>query len=164
MILKPHLGAFLFNDVIMENQELDTNLSGGQLDVNSQVINSIEEFSKWAKFLAIVGFVFTGLMVLSALFMFGAGASYRYFGGSMFGGSLMNIIMAVLYFFPCLYLYNSAVNLLKAVRGSDQFSFEEGFKNLNSCFKFVGVLTIVALSLYALAILLLIMGGMSRGF
>lgn len=150
----------------MDIQELDSNLNvdGSGLEVNSQVTSYIENTAKWAKFLAIVGFVFTGLMVLGALFMFSVGSSTRYVGGAMMGGSFMYILMAVLYFFPCLYLYNSSTNLLEAVNNNDQISFEEGFKNLNSCFRFVGVLTIVVLSIYALAILIFLMGSMSSGF
>ena len=40
-----------------------------------------------------------------------------------------------------------------AIKAGDPVQLDEGLKNLKSCFKFMGILTIVLLSLYGIAFL-----------
>ena len=65
---------------------------------------------KWAKFLAISGFVFLGILVLIALFIGFAGFPMggmptNDFDGMKYMIMLLYLFLAVLYFFPTLYLY-----------------------------------------------------------
>ena len=121
---------------------LDNNVTSAELSLNSKINNFLLETAKWAKFLAIVGFVFIGLMVLAALFMIGAGASASripgFAGGTVFAG-ITYLIMAVLYYFPTQYLYNFAVKMKLAIQNSQQNNLEDGFENLKSLFKFTGI-------------------------
>src|SRR5574343_132081 len=140
---------------------LDNNVTSAELSLNSKINNFLLETAKWAKFLAIVGFVFIGLMVLAALVMIGAGASASripgFAGGTMLAG-VTYIVMAVLYYFPTQYLYNFAVKMKLAIQNSQQNNLEDGFENLKSLFKFTGILMIVVLSIYALLFLIGLLG------
>lgn len=117
------------------------------------------EAANWARFLAIIGFVFCGVAILVALFAgsFMAG-SFNKMGmagtGSM-GGMLFSVIylcLAVLYFFPCLYLNRFAMAMRVALRNNDGMQLTRSFKGLKSCFRFLGILTIIILAIYVLAI------------
>lgn len=140
---------------------LDNNVTSSELSLNSKINNFLLETSKWAKFLAIVGFVFIGLMVLGGLFMIGAGASASRIPGLAGGPVIVGItyiLMAVLYYFPTQYLYNFAVKMKLAIQNSQQNNLEDGFENLKSLFKFTGILMIVVLSIYGLLFLIGLVG------
>jgi hypothetical protein len=127
-----------------------------ELQVDHETTGYLSETAKWAKFLSIVGFVMCGLIVVAALFA-GTIATLNPFAGTMGAGGFMQIVlllaMAALYFFPCLFLFNFARKMQFALRNNDQINLNDSFRNLKSNFKFVGILTIVILSFYAIGIL-----------
>jgi hypothetical protein len=133
----------------------------------------LAEAAKWAKFLAIMGFIFCALMVIFALF---AGTFLStYFNQlettstsnmfAMSGGviTVMYILIALLYFIPCLYLFNFASKMQTALRNNDQVNLNASFRNLKGCFKFWGILLIIMLCVYAIAITFAIVAGTSLG-
>ena len=81
----------------------------------------LKETAKWAKFLSILGFVFMGLMVIAGIFigsfmskMTNFSSFAMPFPSSLL--SIMYIVIAVLYFMPCYYLYQFAVKTKTAGR------------------------------------------------
>jgi len=77
--------------------------------------------------------------------------------GSGFLGVFI-IIMSLIMFFPALYLWNFSSKMRKALNNNDQPLLTESLKNLKSFFKFYGILLIVVLSFYALALVAGIIG------
>jgi len=122
----------------------------------------LREAAKWGKFLAIVGFVIIGIMVLSGLF---AGAAMSMYlpqeaigmaGGGFF--AFFHLLGALLYFFPVLYLYRFSGNMEDALRRHDEQLLTSSFANLKSLFKFVGVLAIIIFAFYGLGMLFIFLG------
>lgn len=123
------------------------------------------ECSKWGRFLGILGFILTGLMVLGGL-------SFSTFFSTMetampdetkmpFNVGFMGIFYvlgALIYFFPSLYLYRFATKTKRALPSFDQSEMTEAFKNLKSMFKFVGVFTLVILILYGVILVGMLVG------
>jgi len=128
----------------------------------------LAEIAKWTSFFAILGFIGIGFMVIAALIFMSLGASLNSYnslfpmGGGLFV-SFLYLILAVLYFFPVNYLYKFSSNMKNALRSNNQQSLTRAFEYLKSHYKFVGILTIVMLSLYILLILIAILTGL-RGF
>lgn len=115
------------------------------------------ESSKWGKFLAIVGYVFMGLLVLMGLFfMIGMSVMKSLtdipFNPGLFG--IIYIILAIIYYFPVTYLYNFSNKIRQGIMTVNQQAMTDGFGNLKSMFKFTGIFTIVMLSLYALILVI----------
>ena len=147
-------------------QSTESNLFTLQIDHQSS--SFLGETARWAKFLSILGFIGCGLLVLVAIF---AGTVFSYFGRLGGGAALATgmgafvsvfyILIALLYFFPCLYLFNFASKMQVAIRSNDQDRLNESLKNLKSHFRFVGILTIVWLGL---CLLLFVLGIISAGF
>jgi hypothetical protein len=111
------------------------------------------EVVKWAKFLAICSFVGLGIMVL-----LGAGMIILQFEGLGNGIQVVvmgvfYILMAVLYFFPAMYLYRFATASAQAIEKLNDDILEEGIENLKSLFRFTGILMIIVLSFYAIGII-----------
>lgn len=126
--------------------------------------NNFRETAKWGKFLAIVGFVFSGFMVIAGLAMMGSGALFQQempMAPGAFG--LVYILFALLYIFPSLYLFRFSTQIQTGIRQQSQEQCSNAYDNLRKLFLFMGVMTIIVLSLYALIILFALMGGMMGG-
>jgi len=147
--------------------EENTNSGLFELQIDHQSSAYLNETAKWTKFLSIVGFVFCGIILLVAIFMgslIGSAFSrYGATGASGFGGifSFVYIVIALLYFFPCLYLFNFSNKMKTALRNNDQEQLNTSFKNLKSCFKFLGIFTIIILGFYLLVLIIGLFAGIA---
>ncbi|MFT5748289.1 MAG: hypothetical protein ACI9XO_004794 [Paraglaciecola sp.] len=149
----------------LEILDFDTNETGIAITHESRAY--LQEAAKWGKFLAIVGFVFIGIIALIAVFagsimgtMMGElGGGHGFPGGGIFL-TVLYLGIAALYFFPCLYLYKFSTQTKMALLTNSTQGLSESLKNLKSMFKFMGIFTAVILSLYALIFIssLLFMG------
>lgn len=122
----------------------------------------LKESAGWTKFISIVGFVFLGLLVIFALFAGSIlGAAMEASGMAMMGGAFLTVLylaMAVLYFFPIYYLFQFSSKMKAALQTQSSELLEQAFSNLKSHYKFMGILLIIVLGLYAIA---LIFGGLA---
>lgn len=156
------------------DQNQETTLFGFGIDTASRA--HLSEAAKWAKFLAIVGFVVCGLIVIAGIFagsflsvMSGA-YSDEYRGSTALTSGMgavmavMYIGMAILFFFPYLFLFRFANQMKSALNTNDQQTLNSSFQNLKVMFRYVGILTIVLLSFYALAILMVIVTAASGNY
>lgn len=153
-------------------QDQNTSLFGLGIDQTSKM--HLSEAARWARFLAIVGFVVCGLVVLLGIFAGSilssmmeryGGNEFRESGTRGFTGviSFIYICMAVLYFIPCLFLFRFANHMKAALVTDQQETLNNSFQNLKAMFRFVGILTIIILSIYALVLLVGIAGAASGG-
>lgn len=69
------------------------------------------------------------------------------------GTLVIFVLFAMLYFYPCLFLYRFARETNVALKENDQEALSDGFANLKSTFRYVGVLTLAILCFYLLAII-----------
>jgi ABC-type dipeptide/oligopeptide/nickel transport system permease component len=151
----------------MEQPE-NANLFDLHLDQPS--MNYLNEAARWGRFLSILGFIYCGLMVILAIFfgsimgrmmsgMGDAGADMTSrMGGGLFG--FVFIAVALIMFFPALFLYNFSTKMRRALNSNDQPFLTEALKNLKSLFKFYGIIAIIVVSFYALALIGGIIGGL----
>lgn len=130
---------------------LDQSISSSQSGINSEIKEHILTISKWAKFLAIIGFIGVGLMIIAVLGFF--------LMSSELGGALgimvplLYIVFAAIYFFPVYYLYKGAIGLRDGINLDNEKDLTEGFKNLKSHYKFLGIATIIVISIYILILI-----------
>ena len=146
-------------------QNLTPNTFTLQVDVGN--IPYLQEAAKWAKFLAIIGFIFCTLMVIFAFF---AGTFLSsYFNQlessttnvfAMSGGviTVIYILVALLYFIPSLYLFNFASKMQAALRNNDQITLNTSFRNLKACFKFWGILFLIVLCFLGIVVVVAVVG------
>ncbi|MGY8943036.1 MAG: DUF5362 family protein [Flavobacteriales bacterium] len=126
-----------------------------QLTLTSRAKGFLKETAKWCKFLSILGFIGLGLLFLSSFFISTIYGSMPQATSMPFNlGTAMTIfymLMIVIYIFPLYYLYQFSVKLKKAVTSKDDEVLANAFEMLKSHYKFVGVFTIIMLSIYILA-------------
>lgn len=136
--------------------------NGENLIIDWRSKEFLKETAKWTKFLAILGFVGIGLMVLGSLVMLFAPSSLMSNGDFPFGGKIFMMLLylafAVLYYFPISYLYQFSENTKKAIENNDNNAIRDAFEFLKSHYKFMGILTIILLSFYAIMIFIGLIG------
>ena len=136
--------------------------NGENLIIDWRSKEFLKETAKWTKFLAILGFVGIGLMVLGSLVMLFAPSSLMSNGDFPFGGKIFMMLLylafAVLYYFPISYLYQFSENTKKAIENNDNNAIRDAFEFLKSHYKFMGILTIILLSFYAIIIFIGLIG------
>lgn len=156
-------------------QTQDSALFGLGIDPSTK--GHLSEAARWAKFLAIVGFICCGLTVLFGLF-FGTifsrlGNSNPYstyddnnaaitgaMGAAM---AVVYIVIALIWFFSFLFLYKFATKMRVALATNDQEVLNASFQNLKIMFRYVGIITIIVLAIYVLMLLVILAGaGASR--
>jgi hypothetical protein len=128
------------------------------------------EIARWAKFLAIVGFIFTGLLCLGLIFLiFGASAITSQFGaatGISYGIGMMflYVLIILIFLYPSLTLLRFANRVRPALQTANTDLFNESLKNLKNTFKFMGIYMIVMLGIYGLIILFATIAAAVAGF
>lgn len=145
------------------------------LTIDSVIKSHLYETARWGKFLAILGFIICVLVVLVGLFFgtfFNAlvSRSEVSYEGNISSGSfgamaaVLYIIIAVIYFFPCLFLYRFSTKMKTALNGNEQTDLTLAFQNLKSLFRYVGVITVIILAIYLIIIVFALLGAaaMSR--
>jgi uncharacterized membrane protein len=139
-----------------------------ELHLDQQSLNYLNEAARWARFLSIVGFITSGLMIIFGVFFASAlstimsGMSSES-GFAMMGGgflSFMYIFLALIIFFPSLYLFNFSSKMRRAFQNNDQQVLSDSLKSLKSFFKFYGIFTVIILSFYVLAIIAGVIGAL----
>jgi hypothetical protein len=149
---------------------METNATSSlfELQVDHESTSYLKDAARWAKFLAIVGFIFCGLFVILGIFA-GAliGGMYSSMGVGQSSGtggifSFLYVLIALLYFFPCLYTFNFAKKMQVALAGNDQAQLNQSFKNLKACYRFLGILMVIGLCLWGLGIIFAIVGAAFR--
>ena len=136
--------------------------NGENLVIDWRSKEFLKETAKRTKFLAILGFVGIGLMVLGSLVMLFAPSSLMSNGDFPFGGKIFMMLLylafAVLYYFPISYLYQFSENTKKAIENNDNNAIRDAFEFLKSHYKFMGILTIILLAFYAIIIFIGLIG------
>lgn len=136
-------------------------LLNNDLQLSHSGVGYLLESSRWGKFLAIMGFIMCGFMAVLAFFIpiiFTQLPPYNqmssaFSSGARIGMTAVYLLLAIMMFFPCFYLYKFSVKMQSAVKTTSQENFDESLMSLKSMFKFYGILTIIILSFYALAVI-----------
>lgn len=155
---------------------MENNLENKKIEIGQESLGYLETTRKWTMFLAILGFIGIGFMLLMGIFagtfmgkimggmsamsgmegtegMEGMGAA-KAVGGFM--GVFMFIfylILAVIYFFPVLYLLRFSTHTKLAIANADANELNLGFKYLKSYWKYIGILLIVVISIMLLVLI-----------
>jgi len=124
------------------------------------------EMGRWGKFLAIVTIILLILMVLlgivtvSGLSSVASSSEYTEYGGNpqvaTFTGYFMAFVFTVviaLYIYPVYALYKYSTMVKQGILGNDQYVFNEAFRHLKGAFRYMGILTLIGISIYALIFL-----------
>jgi len=143
-----------------ESQNLSSTLSTSELPrFTSESINHLLKAAKWGKFLAILGFIVSGLMIIGGIMMS--------FALNMVSDemvplnmsisplvlSIFYIVIAGIYLIPVIFLNSFSNNAMKAINLSNTENMTASLKNLKNLFVFIGVATVVLLAIYTIVLI-----------
>jgi uncharacterized membrane protein YjgN (DUF898 family) len=155
-----------------DNQTHESSIFGLTIDLNSKT--HLVETARWTRFLAIAGFVFIGLMIVYGIVMSAVmgnamskvdndmGPAFS----SAFGVVMIMymVVIGVIYFFPCLFTLRFSNHLREALNTNDQEKLTKAFQNLKITVRYLGILTIIGLAFFVIAILFAIIAGAFTAF
>jgi len=147
---------------------MENNLENRKIEIGQESLGYLDTTRKWTMFLAILGFVGLGLMLILGLL---AGSFMSAFSSKMSGMEGMEsaravggvasvfvfiilLVVAVIYFFPLLFLFRFSRHTAKAVANVDANELQLGLKNLKSYWKYMGILIIVVICVYLLVFII----------
>jgi uncharacterized membrane protein len=127
-----------------------------KIEVEQETLKYLNIARKWAMFLAIMGYIFIGLIVVIGLI---AGTFLSAFSGGKLNSGITGpllliplLIVAAVYFFPVLFLFRFSKHTARAVHTLDKQELHKAIRNLKSYFVYIGVLIIIGLSFYVVAL------------
>lgn len=129
----------------MENQfesKLDKSLF-----INDLSRDFLMETAKWTKLLSILGFIGIVFMVIGGVLL-----------------TTVYLVLAAIYVLPIYYLYNFSKNIKNALIFNNSNALDDAFLFLKSHYKYVGILSIVIISLYTLIVIGMILVGDAAAF
>jgi amino acid transporter len=134
--------------------------------LNVYAIHDLKKAAKWCYFLAIVGFIGSGIIAICALFIgtiFAALLGSTPYGAAMAGMgtgiTVFYLILAAISFILNLFLYQFATRTQKALNANDSDLLAGGIHRLQSYFKMIGIMVIIELSLVVLGFICMIAFG-----
>lgn len=145
-------------DALDQQIELDSD----KLKINNSIRENLITAAKWARFLAIIGFIFTGLMGVGSLGLLVSAMTSGF--GPLFLVAFIYVFLTIAMIFPALYLIRFANATEKGLNSGKQGEFDFGIQNLKSLFKFSGIYMIVFIVVYVIYIFVLAGIGFDRIF
>ena len=140
----------------------DDQPAGG--DVPDAVVEPLRRTKPWVTFLAVLGFIGTGLMGLCGLFFLAVTSSIPNMpSGFSTGMGLVYLVLAAVYVFPSLYLlrYGSAIGRL--VRDPRMERLVVALSQQRSFWTLVGIITAVLVGLYPVTIVVIVVIAVIKG-
>jgi hypothetical protein len=151
------------------------NTPSGSAAVSPATVEALRQTRPWVLFLAILGIIGTGLMLLGGLFMLAGGAmamtqassamgpggakAAGFMGGFMTFAVLMFLVIAVVYLYPISKLLKYAGAIARLSRSGAVRDLEDALQQQKSFWKFVGIMVIVIFTLYILAFIAIFVMG-----
>ena len=131
---------------------MEPNPDSGKIELEPKTLNYLNTTRKWSMFLAILGFITLGLLLILGL---ATGTFLSVFNSGDTGKEvpaeliiILILISGVIYFFPVFFLFQFSKHMANAVHTLDKRKMNKAFKNLKSFFVYLGIVVIIILILY----------------
>jgi hypothetical protein len=128
-----------------------------KIELNEVAIDALRVSAKWSLFLAIMGFIGIGFMIIAAIFISSIMGELPDNGNPVLALKgfigVIYIVLAALYFPPVYYLFKYATDMKTALQNQDSTEVGDALNYLKSHHRYLGISIIVVISLYFLMII-----------
>jgi len=136
-----------------------------KIEIGSEILKNLDSTRKWTTFLSVLGFIFLGLLIVAglttSLFLTTFKTQEANLGIPESLMIILFIVIGAIYFFPVFFLFRFSRNTRDAIQNLDRQKLAKGMNNLRLYFTYIGIMVIVVLSIYVIA---LIAAGASLSF
>ena len=119
-----------------------------QLVITKEAKDLIHTITRWANFLAVLGFILVGLMGIFSIMTLVFSLATLSITYVPFLKALLFVALTIMYYFPSMYLYRTTQNLDRAVRRNNSRDANEGFQNLKLFYQFIAVYSLITACFY----------------
>lgn len=137
---------------------MGTNLEDRKIEIDRDTLKNLNTARKWSIFIAILGFMFLGLMLAIGLI---AGTFLSAFNTGETGPGIPEsfllisyFVVGIVFFFPNLFMFRFSKHTAHAIQNLDKTELHKAFRNLKLYFVWFGVLLILILSFYFVTLIL----------
>lgn len=137
----------------------------GEGVVHAEVVLTLQRTKPWMLFLAILGFIGCGLMIIGGIGMLVAGAvtgsrasSNMPFPGFFAVIGVLYLAFAVFYLLPCIRLAKTCSAITRLSTTSSNEDLIACLEQQRKFWKFIGVLTVIGIAVYLLFIVFAVVG------
>ena len=136
------------------------------LEIDERAKTTFLEMARWTKFLAILGYIFLGLMVLAGLGLAMVAGTVSEMANNPLAGVgaagmiIMFLVVVGLYFYPIYALMKYSSSMKSAMVTGSKEQFNTAVMYLKNMFKYMGILMIIVLCIYGIAIIFGVIGGL----
>ena len=130
------------------------------LNIDSTSVQLFTEITKWSRFLAISGYIALAFLLIIGLISGFVIADKFQVETGLFIIIFYGIFVAI-YIFPVYYLHQFSKNMGEALDNNNSAKLTQSLVFLKKHYKFLGILTIILLSLYVLVMLSTILTGIA---
>lgn len=134
-----------------------------ELYLDASLLNNLYDMAKWGKVLAVMGFILSGFILVFGLFMqrmLQSQSTQVLISDVGLSGFTMVVyaFVALVYFFPSLYLFNFAVSMQQGVQGRSRQKVGKAIGKLRVLFKFLVIMLALFLVLSGISLWMLATG------
>lgn len=120
------------------------------LQVDEQSSYYLKETAKWAKFLGVVGLVFTGLFIIGAFafIVYAFQSESGAFNSIGVAPLFAYMILILIYVYPIYSIFAFGKKMKQALTSHNQILLNSSLKNLKNSFLFMGITTLIFIFFY----------------
>lgn len=126
-------------------------------------IEYLKSTAPWLKFLSILGFIFSALLLFVAFFSLGAAGITKEVSGTVSNSVvsfILYLVIAIITFFASKYLFNYAGKIKAFTTTNDSVMLEAAFLMQKKFWKLIGIIFIIYLSLLLIALIAFALGAL----
>lgn len=132
-------------------------LAEENLQIDPVTADHLKETAKWAKFISIAGFIFSGMIIIFAIYYYNLmtkySFGYRRYNNTLLLSVLIYVVVAIVWIVTSVYQMRFATKLLLALETNDQNEIQQSFFNLKIYYRISGIVTIIGLLLSFLGLI-----------
>jgi hypothetical protein len=132
---------------------METSSEERKLEIGSDTLKNLNTIRIWTTFLSVLGFILIGLFIIAGIV---TGMFLTTFSTTKAALGIPESMVIILLFvagaislFPVVFLFRFSKNIRDAVQNNDQQKLDRGIRNLRKYFTFIGILVIIAITVYA---------------
>jgi hypothetical protein len=121
------------------------------------MIEHLRATKPWVRLMSIILFISVALILSGAVIILLVPTSM---GGSGFSLliAVVYLAMGALYLFPAYFLHQYASSIRNLEQGGGDVAMEEALRNQKSFWRFVGIMTLVVICIYAIVLVFVVLG------
>jgi heme/copper-type cytochrome/quinol oxidase subunit 2 len=143
-----------FNEI--KSNSMESVQEDRKIEMDPEILNSLNSTRKWTTFLSVLGFIFLGLLIVAglttSLFLTTFKTQEANLGIPESVMIIIFITVGAIYFFPVFFLFRFSRNTRDAIQNLDRKKLAKGLNNLRLYFTYIGIMVIVVLSIYVVAL------------